>query len=71
MTGVHMHRLTCPACDHRFYVKLLDEEGEDNSGETECVECESLFERSYEYEINDDGVEVDVDIALLEDNHGE
>jgi len=67
MTGAYMHKMRCCACNHEFYTKLPDPLEGPQEREIECVNCESVFNREYEFSIVGGKIEVGGEITLLED----
>jgi hypothetical protein len=67
-TGVHMHGIVCPQCEHKFYTKLPDVEENLESGkviELGCVECESKIRKVYEFTEREDHVDMDCEVEVI------
>ena len=62
-TALNIHKIMCPSCEHEFYVALPEE---DSVIETECVECEDIFEREYSFNETEEQIEVEIDISEVE-----
>jgi len=64
--ALNIHKIECPECSHPFYVGLPESPDDETVvEETECVECDSIIERTYVFDYGPSGkktIEVSIEV---------